>query len=150
MTIPDPGPLIRPLIQQVMAPAVRAQVEYIPRKHLSSLYLPNLAKSLQSAPNPGLPSTSLYPSGGYRGRGGSVAPSNPEPVVLEAPKKPQCWDHGCNGRQFSTFSNLLRHQREKSGTSQKSTCHRCGAEFTRKTARDGHLAHDKCKPRSDR
>ena len=68
--------------------------------------------------------------------------------VVEAPKKPQCWDHGCNGRQFSTFSNLLRHQREKSGTSQKSVCHRCGAEFTRKTARDGHLAHDKCKPRS--
>jgi hypothetical protein len=27
--------------------------------------------------------------------------------------KPTCWDHGCNGRQFSTFSNLLRHVREK-------------------------------------
>ena len=89
--------------------------------------------------------------GSYRGdRRGSTATSGPEPVVLEAPKKPQCWDHGCNGRHFSTFSNLLRHQREKSGTSQKSVCHRCGAEFTRKTARDGHLAHDKCKPRSDR
>lgn len=98
---------------------------------------------------PSLPSTS-NPIYGYRGgdRRGSAVPSNMEPVVIETPKKPQCWDHGCNGRQFSTFSNLLRHQREKSGTSSKSVCPRCGAEFTRKTARDGHLAHDKCKARS--
>ncbi|KAF1824952.1 uncharacterized protein K489DRAFT_392947 [Dissoconium aciculare CBS 342.82] len=64
--------------------------------------------------------------------------------VLNQRPKPQCWDHGCNGRQFSTFSNLLRHQREKSGTAAKSYCPRCGAEFTRTTARNGHLAHDKC------
>ncbi|KAF6228150.1 hypothetical protein HO133_007880 [Letharia lupina] len=101
-----------------------------------------------SSQNPSLSTTSsaIY---GYRGdRRGSGVPSNMEPVVIETPKKPQCWDHGCNGRQFSTFSNLLRHQREKSGTSSKSVCPRCGAEFTRKTARDGHLAHDKCKARS--
>jgi len=68
--------------------------------------------------------------------------------VLNQRPKPQCWDHGCNGRQFSTFSNLLRHQREKSGTASKSYCPKCGAEFTRTTARNGHLAHDKCtKPR---
>ena len=102
----------------------------------------------RSSQNPSLSTTSsaIY---GYRGdRRGSGVPSNMEPVVIETPKKPQCWDHGCNGRQFSTFSNLLRHQREKSGTSSKSVCPRCGAEFTRKTARDGHLAHDKCKARS--
>ncbi|EMD00166.1 hypothetical protein BAUCODRAFT_119725 [Baudoinia panamericana UAMH 10762] len=64
--------------------------------------------------------------------------------VLNQRPKPQCWDHGCNGRQFSTFSNLLRHQREKSGTAAKSYCPKCGAEFTRTTARNGHLAHDKC------
>ncbi|TKA66991.1 hypothetical protein B0A55_11191 [Friedmanniomyces simplex] len=64
--------------------------------------------------------------------------------VLNQRPKPQCWEHGCNGRQFSTFSNLLRHQREKSGTAPKSYCPRCGAEFTRTTARNGHLAHDKC------
>ena len=64
--------------------------------------------------------------------------------VLAQRPKPQCWEHGCNGRQFSTFSNLLRHQREKSGTASKSYCPRCGAEFTRTTARNGHLAHDKC------
>ncbi|KAF2252664.1 hypothetical protein BU26DRAFT_562387 [Trematosphaeria pertusa] len=69
------------------------------------------------------------------------------PRVLNSRPKPQCWEHGCNGRQFSTFSNLLRHQREKSGTAAKSYCPRCGAEFTRTTARNGHMAHEKCKPR---
>ncbi|KAK0921782.1 hypothetical protein LTR91_024229 [Friedmanniomyces endolithicus] len=64
--------------------------------------------------------------------------------ILAQRPKPQCWDHGCNGRQFSTFSNLLRHQREKSGTAPKSYCRKCGAEFTRTTARNGHMAHDKC------
>jgi hypothetical protein len=64
--------------------------------------------------------------------------------VLNQRPKPQCWEHGCGGRQFSTFSNLLRHQREKSGTAAKSYCPKCGAEFTRTTARNGHLAHDKC------
>lgn len=67
--------------------------------------------------------------------------SNPEdPAVVRMVNdrpKAQCWEHGCNGRQFSTFSNLLRHQREKSGKAQKSTCDRCGAEFTRTTARNG-------------
>ncbi len=69
------------------------------------------------------------------------------PVVVEAPSMPRCWDHGCNGRQFSTFSALLTHRREKSGHSTKSVCHRCGAEFTMKTALHGHLAQDQCKNR---
>jgi len=68
--------------------------------------------------------------------------------VLTSRPKPQCWDHGCNGREFSTFSNLLRHQREKSGLAAKSNCPRCGAEFTRTTARNGHMAHDKCRKRN--
>ena len=34
-------------------------------------------------------------------------------VAAETPKKPQCWDHGCNGRQFSTFNDLYRHQQEE-------------------------------------
>jgi len=68
----------------------------------------------------------------------------PSVRVLDQKPKPQCWDHGCNGREFSTFSNLLRHQREKSGTASKSYCPKCGAEFTRTTARNGHLAHEKC------
>ncbi|KAF1810579.1 hypothetical protein P152DRAFT_450952 [Eremomyces bilateralis CBS 781.70] len=78
----------------------------------------------------------------------SSAASSDEPVrILHSRPKPQCWDHGCNGRQFSTFSNLLRHQREKSGTASKSNCPRCGAEFTRTTARNGHMANEKCKRR---
>ncbi|KPM45529.1 hypothetical protein AK830_g1009 [Neonectria ditissima] len=67
--------------------------------------------------------------------------------VVQSRPKPRCWEHGCNGRQFSTFSNLLRHQREKSGQASKATCPNCGAEFTRTTARNGHLLHDKCKGR---
>ncbi|CAJ2513809.1 Uu.00g019280.m01.CDS01 [Anthostomella pinea] len=67
--------------------------------------------------------------------------------VVQSRPKPQCWEHGCNGRQFSTFSNLLRHQREKSGQASKASCPNCGAEFTRTTARNGHLLHDKCKAR---
>ncbi|TVY47154.1 hypothetical protein LOCC1_G002591 [Lachnellula occidentalis] len=69
--------------------------------------------------------------------------------VVHSRPKPQCWEHGCNGRQFSTFSNLLRHQREKSGAAAKSSCPNCGAEFTRTTARNGHMAHEKCKQRRD-
>ncbi len=77
---------------------------------------------------------------------GSQEPADHVRVVHSRPK-PQCWEHGCNGRQFSTFSNLLRHQREKSGQSAKSSCPNCGAEFTRTTARNGHMAHEKCKQR---
>ena len=40
--------------------------------------------------------------------------------------------------------NLLRHQREESGFSDKAACPRCGAEFTRITALQGQLAQDKC------
>lgn len=78
----------------------------------------------------------------------SKAPESGDNVrVVHSRPKPQCWEHGCNGRQFSTFSNLLRHQREKSGAAAKSTCPNCGAEFTRTTARNGHMAHEKCKQR---
>lgn len=68
-----------------------------------------------------------------------------EPEATGSRTKPQCWDHGCNGRQFSTFSNLLRHQREKSGTATKARCPHCGTEFTRTTARKGHMEGGKCK-----
>ncbi|KAF4122400.1 hypothetical protein GMORB2_7392 [Geosmithia morbida] len=67
--------------------------------------------------------------------------------VVQSRPKPRCWEHGCNGRQFSTFSNLLRHQREKSGQAAKASCPNCGAEFTRTTARNGHILHGKCRQR---
>jgi hypothetical protein len=92
------------------------------------------------------PSQSL-PSGGHS------FPPIPTPLesttgdleIMSSRPKPQCWDHGCNGRQFSTFSNLLRHQREKSGSAMKAVCPYCGTEFTRTTARNGHMYGGKCK-----
>lgn len=58
--------------------------------------------------------------------------------------KPQCWEHGCNGRQFSTFSNLLRHQREKSGQVEAS-CPDCAAEGFPTRAWKGDSLRKKCK-----
>ncbi|KAJ5550191.1 hypothetical protein N7461_004889 [Penicillium sp. DV-2018c] len=80
----------------------------------------------------------------------SAAATDPDhPVrVLSSRPRPQCWDHGCNGREFSTFSNLLRHQREKSGVVAKAECPVCGAVFTRTTARNIHVAQGKCKASS--
>ncbi|CAI6095565.1 unnamed protein product [Clonostachys chloroleuca] len=88
----------------------------------------------------GAPIASALPSASASPEGGHVR-------VVQSRPKPRCWEHGCNGRQFSTFSNLLRHQREKSGQAAKASCPNCGAEFTRTTARNGHLLHDKCKQR---
>ena len=65
--------------------------------------------------------------------------------VISRYPEPRCWEHGCNGRRFSTFSNLLRHQREKSRVVEKSSCPNCGVEFTRTTARNGHMSREKCK-----
>ncbi|PGH18975.1 hypothetical protein AJ79_00008 [Helicocarpus griseus UAMH5409] len=80
----------------------------------------------------------------------SVSPAPEDQVrVVNSRPKPQCWDHGCNGREFSTFSNLLRHQRERAGTATKSECPHCGTVFTRTTARNGHLAQGKCKAKRE-
>lgn len=81
--------------------------------------------------------------------GSASGPASTDPDsqvrVLSLRPKPQCWDHGCNGREFSTFSNLLRHQREKSGVVAKAECPICGAAFTRTTARNIHVTQGKCK-----
>lgn len=78
------------------------------------------------------------------GYAGQTTANSKQLPRIEPTKELQCHDHGCNGRQFSTHSNLLRHQREKSGTSSKSECPRCGAQFTRKTAMHGHINNGKC------
>ncbi|KAI1292753.1 hypothetical protein F5Y03DRAFT_388183 [Xylaria venustula] len=62
----------------------------------------------------------------------------------ERDEKPRCWEHGCNGREFSSKSNLMRHVKEKSGASNKCTCPLCGAIFTRSSARDTHIAKQSC------
>ncbi|KAI1753971.1 hypothetical protein F4782DRAFT_494611 [Xylaria castorea] len=64
--------------------------------------------------------------------------------LTERDEKPRCWEHGCNGREFSSKSNLMRHMKEKSGASNKCTCPLCGAIFTRSSARDTHLAKQSC------
>ncbi|KAH6872064.1 hypothetical protein B0T10DRAFT_416680 [Thelonectria olida] len=45
----------------------------------------------------------------------------------------QCWDHGCNGREFSTRSNFLRHCRDRS-KKPKMPGPDCDTKFTRLTA----------------
>ncbi|KAH8427555.1 uncharacterized protein LDX57_005269 [Aspergillus melleus] len=94
----------------------------------------------QSLINPG----TVYSSTESTPNAGSSDPEQQVRVISFRPK-PQCWDHGCNGREFSTFSNLLRHQREKSGVVAKAECPSCGAVFTRTTARNIHVAQGKCK-----
>ncbi|KAI1355429.1 hypothetical protein F5Y01DRAFT_175140 [Xylaria sp. FL0043] len=92
----------------------------------------------------------------------NYAPSHPCPASLSQPmavldlldapsndqsgsdEKPRCWEHGCNGREFSSKSNLMRHIKEKSGASNKCTCPLCGAIFTRSSARDTHIAKQSC------
>ncbi|OJD16482.1 hypothetical protein AJ78_03337 [Emergomyces pasteurianus Ep9510] len=97
----------------------------------------------------GVPPTTLAPAGEFS-TPYSVSPTPEDQVrVVNSRPKPQCWDHGCNGREFSTFSNLLRHQREKAGTATKSECPHCGTVFTRTTARNGHLAQGKCKAKRE-
>lgn len=55
-----------------------------------------------------------------------------------------CWKHGCNGRLFSSRSNLLRHYVEKGKARPKFTCPVCGAYFSRSTARNQHVKKRSC------
>ncbi|KAL9110417.1 MAG: hypothetical protein Q9227_004961 [Pyrenula ochraceoflavens] len=118
----DPGHLPMPVSSAGLAPA-------------ESMYtVPPPQATVSTSPN--LHSTS-YPYS-----------SNPIRLLSPSPRPPpQCFEHGCGGRQFSTFSNLLRHQREKSGKASKSVCPNCGGVFTRTTARNGHLRGGKCRGR---
>ncbi|KAK4194311.1 hypothetical protein QBC40DRAFT_188468 [Triangularia verruculosa] len=122
-------------------------------------HMPNYTYQLLSAPSPpymylmpsreasGLPTNAQFsntPVMGGPSLGKFPVPLTRHPdtsgqarAVL-SPRIPQCWEHGCNGRSFSTFSN--RHQREKSGQTTKATCPKCSREFTRSTARNEHTA----------
>lgn len=137
---------------------------HIPARQSSANAASMFAQSRSETHLPQIPATSLNPTETVYSQQRTpqippmpAVPSNfppiPQPLesthnevdVAGSRQKPQCWDHGCNGRQFSTFSNLLRHQREKSGTATKARCPHCGTEFTRTTARNGHLYGGKCK-----
>ena len=56
----------------------------------------------------------------------------------------RCWDHGCNGREFSSKSNFVRHKKEKEGEAAVLICPLCGATFTRSSARDTHMTRQSC------
>ncbi|KAB8077949.1 hypothetical protein BDV29DRAFT_167401 [Aspergillus leporis] len=57
----------------------------------------------------------------------------------------RCLESCCNGRAFSSRSNLIRHQRERRGESAKLRCSFCDAVFSRRTARDAHEAARRCR-----
>jgi len=59
-------------------------------------------------------------------------------------KQRMCFDHGCNGRKFSSISNLRRHQRERAGRTPLSFCCWCGAAFYRRWTRDQHVMRISC------
>lgn len=69
----------------------------------------------------------------------------PELTGLRNKEIPVCWEHGCNGKVFSSWSNLRRHQRERALQAPKCYCPRCGAHFSRTTARNQHLANMSCR-----
>ncbi|KAI5247039.1 hypothetical protein E4T42_06163 [Aureobasidium subglaciale] len=58
---------------------------------------------------------------------------------------PRCWNSCCNGRTFSTQSNLVRHQREKRGVGTDLKCSFCGVGFSRSGARKAHEAERRCR-----
>ena len=113
----------------------------------SNVFMPQHALSTSTSPLPSFPS-SFSPSAPVMISLESSTPPQSSRMLAAKPK-PQCWEHGCNGRHFSTFSNLLRHQREKGGAASKVLCPYCGTEFTRTTARNGHLYGGKCKGKPD-
>lgn len=60
-----------------------------------------------------------------------------------------CWEHGCNGRRFATRGNLVRHCVERSESRRSYGCARCGAKFSRVTARNQHITKKRCGRRRD-
>ncbi|THY11344.1 hypothetical protein D6D01_08950, partial [Aureobasidium pullulans] len=56
-----------------------------------------------------------------------------------------CFEHGCEGRVFSSRSNLRRHQREKAQQARLLECPVCHARFYRLWTRDQHLMLGRCR-----
>lgn len=55
-----------------------------------------------------------------------------------------CWEPCCGGRKFSNKSNIIRHQRERSGELSKFRCSFCNACFSRSSPRNAHEARRLC------
>ena len=56
-------------------------------------------------------------------------PTQVRPPLRNRPKIPQCWEHGCAGRQFPRYSSLYRHQRYM--LAEIATCPSCFMKFSR-------------------
>jgi len=59
-------------------------------------------------------------------------------------KQVRCYDHGCDGREFASISNLRRHQRERDGQASVCSCPYCGVGFYRRWTRDHHVERKTC------
>ncbi|KXH39603.1 hypothetical protein CSIM01_06658 [Colletotrichum simmondsii] len=72
---------------------------------------------------------------------------NPPQTSASAwPQDLRCFDHGCDGRRFSSIGNLVRHQKEQSRglSARRYECPYCDQTFTRSTARNVHLSQGRC------
>jgi hypothetical protein len=58
--------------------------------------------------------------------------------------RPQCFEHGCNGRRFSCNENYRRHIREK-GMTRGFVCDHCQRRFTRRSHLSAHISAFRCK-----
>ena len=63
--------------------------------------------------------------------------------VLFQDHRPRCFDHGCEGRTFSSMENFRRHIRERDHDT-RVVCDLCGVSFSRKSNRDKHVLSGKC------
>lgn len=64
--------------------------------------------------------------------------------VPRSPIHHRCFDHGCDGRSFSSRSNLRRHQRERARLTKVLLCPLCGAQFYRRWTRNQHVLRTSC------
>ncbi|KAH8589457.1 hypothetical protein B0O99DRAFT_335786 [Bisporella sp. PMI_857] len=65
--------------------------------------------------------------------------------LLPSQQPIRCYDHGCDGRRFSSLGNYRRHIREKAQLAKTFQCPTCGKVFTRSTARNLHQEMNKCR-----
>ena len=72
------------------------------------------------------------------------SPARPEAIMLDQTSKPQCFDHGCNGREFSTTNELLRHQRDELSTA--ATIYGEEYRYQYSTARESNIHNEISEP----
>lgn len=65
-------------------------------------------------------------------------------LSMQLPPEPICYEHGCNGRRFSSFENYRRHMREKQ-PDKAVTCIFCNTTFTRRSNLMQHLSRMRCR-----